>query len=109
MNLPGSDDIIKSRKDSWNLYLGKPQKNNTFRVANTSPINHPAYSPEQLSKLDIYSINEGAYSNIKPRELNLIEDPISYYAEHLSLPTESSMSTFANPMKDNINLLDCYN
>ena len=106
MNLPGSDDIIKSRKDSWNLYLGKPQKNNTFRVANTSPINHPAYSPEQLSKLDIYSINEGAYSNIKPRELNLIEDPISYYAEHLSLPTESSMSTFANPMKDNINLLE---
>ena len=47
-------DPSRPRQDSWNLYLGKPQKSNTFRIAETAPINHPAYKPEQLSKIAIY-------------------------------------------------------
>jgi len=49
--------VSPERSDAWRLYLGKPQQNNTFRIANTSPVNHPSYTPEQLSKMDIYSIN----------------------------------------------------
>ena len=46
------------REDAWSLYLGKPQKSSTFRIAETAPINHPSYTPEQLSKMDIYSLND---------------------------------------------------
>jgi len=50
-------EVSPERSDAWRLYLGKPQQHNTFRIANTSPVNHPSYTPEQLSKMDIYSIN----------------------------------------------------
>jgi hypothetical protein len=92
------------RQDSWNLYLGKPQKNYTFRVAETAPINHPAYSSEQLSKMDIYSLNEGPNSNIKPREFNLIEDPIPKYVDEAARDWESYETN--NPILKNIKLLE---
>jgi hypothetical protein len=50
-------EVSPERSDAWRLYLGKPQQHHTFRIANTSPVNHPSYTPEQLSKMDIYSIN----------------------------------------------------
>jgi FKBP-type peptidyl-prolyl cis-trans isomerase len=60
-------EIRPERSDAWRLYLGKPQEHNTFRIAETSPVNHPSYSPEQLINKDIYSINsEYAKLGIKP-------------------------------------------
>ena len=94
----------EARQDSWNLYLGKPQKNYTFRVAETAPINHPAYSSKQLSKMDIYSLNEGPNSNIKPREFNLIEDPIPKYVDEAARNWESYETN--NPILKNIKLLE---
>jgi hypothetical protein len=98
-------DPLKPRQDSWNLYLGKPQTSNTFRIAETAPVNHPAYSPEQLSNMDIYSLN-GLSNNmpIIPKNLNLIEDPITYYAQDM-LSLEGSIHR-KNPLKHNFELLE---
>jgi hypothetical protein len=49
--------VSTNRYDAWRLYSGLPQKYNTFRIAETAPINHPAYTPEQLKNLEIFSIN----------------------------------------------------
>lgn len=65
--------IDPKRQDAWRLYLGKPQQNNTFRMAETAPINHPSYSPKQLSKMDIYSINKNEVVN--DFQLSSIYDP----------------------------------
>jgi hypothetical protein len=54
---------MPSRVDAWRLYLGKPQINNTFRIAETSPVGHRSYNPTQLSNMDIYSINPGISRN----------------------------------------------
>jgi hypothetical protein len=54
---------MPSRVDAWRLYLGKPQINNTFRIAETSPVGHRSYNPIQLSNMDIYSINPGVSRN----------------------------------------------
>lgn len=54
---------LAQRDDAWKLYLGKPQSNNTFRLANTAPVNHPSYTPEQLKNMDIYSINNSMFDN----------------------------------------------
>lgn len=43
------------REDAWNLYLGKPQKNNTFRYSETVP--KSMYYPELKNNLDIYNLN----------------------------------------------------
>jgi hypothetical protein len=43
--------VSKPRYDAWRMYSGLPQKNNTFRIAETSPINHSSYSIEQLNNL----------------------------------------------------------
>jgi len=99
------EKAMPSREDAWSLHLGKPQKSNTFRMAETAPINHPAYTPEELSKMDIYSINDKAkyddieYSNLQgvgpehifdeidspehrakllERNSKMLTDPISY-------------------------------
>ena len=97
---------IPSREDSWRTYLGMPQEYNTFRMAETAPVNHPAYTPKELSKMDIYSINDkflykdDLYSNLEgigPRAIDettmgnpesiisrleknskMVTDPISY-------------------------------
>jgi len=52
-----SDTRNPAREDAWSLYLGKPQKYNTFRMAETAPANHPSYSPGSLKNMDIYSVN----------------------------------------------------
>ena len=45
------------RLDAWNLYLGMPQKNKTFSLANTSPGLHPSYPAGSLEGMDIYNLN----------------------------------------------------
>jgi hypothetical protein len=52
-----ASQVSGSRGDAWRMYLGIPQKNKTFRIAETAPINHRAYSTNQLNKIDIYSLN----------------------------------------------------
>lgn len=49
--------VIPARSDAWNMYLGFPQKHRTFRLSETAPASHPAYSPKQLKGMDIYSLN----------------------------------------------------
>lgn len=49
--------ISTNRYDAWRLYSGLPQKHNTFRIAETAPVNHPSYTPKQLKDLEIFSIN----------------------------------------------------
>ena len=51
------------RVDAWKLYLGKPQTNETFGLADTVPLNHPSYNAEDLSKMDIYNINSEKVKN----------------------------------------------
>jgi hypothetical protein len=61
------NEISPERSDAWRLYLGKPQQYNTFRIAETAPLNHPSYTPNQLANMDIYSINsEYGKVGIKP-------------------------------------------
>lgn len=50
--------VSKPRYDAWRMYSGLPQENNTFRMAETSPINHPSYSTEQLNNLEKFSLND---------------------------------------------------
>jgi hypothetical protein len=50
--------IAKPRYDAWRMYSGLPQEYGTFRLAETSPINHPSYSTEQLSGLEKFSLND---------------------------------------------------
>jgi hypothetical protein len=53
-----SDRAMQMRGDAWNMYLGIPQKHNTFRLADTAPVMHPSYKPGSLKGMDIYSIPE---------------------------------------------------
>lgn len=52
--------ISNSRYDAWKLYSGMPQKHNTFRIAETSPVNHPSYTQKQLNELEKFSLNNEA-------------------------------------------------
>jgi hypothetical protein len=49
---------LNIRDDAWRTYLGMPQKNFTFNMANTAPAMHPAYKPGSLAGMDIYNIPE---------------------------------------------------
>jgi len=49
---------LNIRDDAWRTYLGMPQKNFTFNMANTAPVMHPAYKPGSLAGMDIYNIPE---------------------------------------------------
>jgi hypothetical protein len=72
-----SAGIDPKRLDAWRMYLGKPQQNNTFRMAETAPVNHSSYTPEQLKDMDIMSVN---YENTlipSPSELEPLIDPIT--------------------------------
>jgi hypothetical protein len=93
---------IAARNDSWNLYLGKPQTNNTFKIAETSPVNHPAYNPEQLNKMDIYSINRGDNtSSISPRDIYSTTD--YDIVEAASIPADELSRS--NGVKQRLDLL----
>ena len=93
-----------SREDAWSLYLGKPQKYNTFRMAETAPINHPAYTPKQLSKMDIYSINAtgiddgGRYSNLEGIGPRVISDKTIGHAEDIASILEKNSEMLTNPI-----------
>lgn len=50
--------VSKPRYDAWKLYSGMPQKHNTFRIAETSPLNHPSYTQKQLDDLEKFSLND---------------------------------------------------
>lgn len=54
----GENTLSKPRYDAWRLYSGLPQKHGTFRIAETSPINHPSYTQNQLNNLEKFSLNE---------------------------------------------------
>jgi hypothetical protein len=54
----GENTISKSRYDAWRMYSGLPQKYGTFRIAETSPVNHPSYTQNQLNKLEKFSLND---------------------------------------------------
>jgi hypothetical protein len=78
-------DVAPERSDAWKLYLGKPQQHGTFRIAETVPVNHPAYNPKQLSNMDIYGLNyenelipksAGKNLHILEKEINKLENPI---------------------------------
>lgn len=53
----GKNLVSKPRYDAWRMYSGLPQKHGTFRIAETSPINHPSYSSKQLNNLEKFSLN----------------------------------------------------
>ena len=55
-----TDKLSKPRYDAWKLYSGMPQKHNTFRIAETSPVNHPSYTQKQLNELEKFSLNNEA-------------------------------------------------
>jgi len=54
----GENTLSKPRYDAWRMYSGLPQKYGTFRMAETSPINHPSYTQNQLNNLEKFSLNE---------------------------------------------------
>jgi len=47
----------EKRLDAWKLYSGMPQKSNTFKIAETFPVNHPSYSNRQLANVERFSLN----------------------------------------------------
>jgi hypothetical protein len=71
------DGIVKNRLDAWRMYLGKPQQNNTFRMAETAPVNHSSYTPEQLKKMDILSVNHEKQLLPDKFETDVLLDPIT--------------------------------
>lgn len=52
----GESGTLEPREDAWRMYLGMPQRHGTFEMAQTAPIQHVAYTPEQLSNLELFSI-----------------------------------------------------
>lgn len=62
-------EINPARQDAWNLYLGLPQKSNTFKLSKTAPINHNSYNKNTFNNMDIYSINKTP-SNVLPSVIN---------------------------------------
>lgn len=64
-------DVPRPREDAWRLYLGMPQKYGTFEIAQTAPIEHVAYTPKQLSNLELFSLSSpeaktGLFPEISP-------------------------------------------
>jgi len=65
--------LSKPRYDAWRMYSGMPQKNNTFRMAETTPLNHPSYSAEELNNLEKFSLNnDEMLLNSLPSEMDLV-------------------------------------
>jgi len=83
----GYKEAYPERIDAWRLYLGRPQINKTFSLANTAPVMHPSYKPGSLKGMDIYNIkSENTLDNINfptnyitgtTRHLKLLDNPIS--------------------------------
>jgi hypothetical protein len=72
LNHEAKNLVSKPRYDAWRMYSGLPQKNNTFRIAETTPIDHPSYFPEQLNNLEKFSLNnESKLLNSLPQKNDL--------------------------------------
>ena len=79
--------VFPERVDAWKLYLGKPQVNKTFAIADTAPAIHPSYKPGDLKNMDIYNIksqkvldnvpNMGSYAQGRATNFSALENPIS--------------------------------
>lgn len=70
-------DIAPARSDSWRLYLGLPQKQNTFELASSSPFNHPMYTPEVLKNMELFSLKSpDALSSLLPFEMTPSYGPL---------------------------------
>ena len=101
---------MPAREDAWNLYLGKPQTFNTFRMAETAPVNHPAYTPKQLSKMDIYSINDkflyndDTYSNLEGIGPRAIDETTMGNPESIISRLEKNSQMVTNPISYDYNL-----
>lgn len=54
----GENTLSKPRYDAWRMYSGLPQRHGTFRIAETTPINHPSYTQNQLNNLEKFSLND---------------------------------------------------
>ena len=98
------EKALPAREDAWRLYLGKPQKSNTFRMAETNPINHPAYTTKQLSNMDIYSINDRyidddiEYNNLHGIGPNLISEGSIGNPENQAWRLEQNLKILTNPI-----------
>lgn len=64
---------VGKREDAWNLYLGKPQVNNTFRYSQTTP--QSMIYPELKNKMDIYHLN---YENDLAEYVNYMDKSKKY-------------------------------
>lgn len=53
----GKTLLSRPRYDAWRMYSGLPQKHGTFRLAETSPLNHPSYPKGSLDNTEIFSLN----------------------------------------------------
>ena len=100
---------IPSREDAWRTYLGMPQEYNTFRMAETVPVNHPAYTPKQLSKMDIYSINDkflyddDLYSNLEGIGPRAIDETTIGLPETIAAILEKNSNMVTNPISYDYN------
>jgi hypothetical protein len=74
------NEVVYPRMDAWKLYLGKPQVNNTFSLADTAPAIHPSYKPGSLEGMDIYNINNKRITSWFPPES---PDFVTYNNQHL--------------------------
>ena len=54
----GQTLLSKPRYDAWRMYSGLPQEYGTFRLAETSPLNHSSYPKESLNNIEIFSLND---------------------------------------------------
>jgi hypothetical protein len=89
---------LNIRDDAWRTYLGMPQKNFTFNMANTAPAMHPAYKPGSLAGMDIYNIPEnrvfgtgfdevtntiGPHYSLRDRGMDPLNKPILLDRDHI--------------------------
>lgn len=79
------------RLDAWKLYLGRPQIDKTFSIADTAPALHPSYKPGSLEGMDVYNINsKSVLGNIpqyprgvgKGGYMDILENPIATDRDH---------------------------
>jgi len=87
------DTVNSDRADAWRLYLGNPQRDKTFKIADTAPANHPAYPSGSLKGTDVYNINEGLGTS------GIVDEPGSKLSDLMSPHTlEKKMNSLRNPV-----------
>jgi hypothetical protein len=90
------NEVVNPRMDAWKLYLGRPQVNKTFSLADTAPATHPSYKPGSLEGMDIYNINNKDITTFVPPEA---PDFVTHNNQHLKfLENPTSVSRDNNIM-----------